>query len=78
MKLWAGKRSKVEALAEHSGESVTLTPYQWDIVMDMLRLDLKSEDAANRFGDLRDDIATILEALMRQLGRNGIERHTEK
>lgn len=56
------------------GEAVTLTPRQWDIVMDVLRVDATGPDAADRLGDLRSDVEAILQNLMRQLGRDGIER----
>jgi hypothetical protein len=56
-------------------ESVTLDPHQWNVIMDVLRLDSSSEDAANRLGDVASQVRDILADLQRQLKRDGIERH---
>lgn len=56
-------------------EAVTLEPHQWNVIMDVLRVDTTSEDAPNRLGDVANQAAAILQELQRQLGRDGIERH---
>ena len=56
-------------------EEVQLNQHQWNVVMDILRLDVESEDAPNRLGDVADQARGILDELQRQLHRDGIERH---
>lgn len=61
-------------MAEGS-EQVALEPHQWNVIMDVLRVDTTSADAPDRLGDVATQAAAILEELQRQLGRDGIERH---
>jgi hypothetical protein len=56
-------------------EQVTLQKHQWNVIMDILRVDTQSEDAANRLGDVARQAQEILDELQRQLNRDGIERH---
>lgn len=56
-------------------ETVVLTPHQWNVIMDVIRVDVQSEDAPSRLGDVANQAADILKELERQLGRDGIERH---
>lgn len=56
-------------------ETVKLTPHEWNVVMDVLRVDVESPDASSRLGDVARQTAEILEQLQKQLGRDGVERH---
>jgi len=56
-------------------ENIALEPHQWNVIMDILRVDIQSEDAATRLGDVADQARSILGELECQLGRDGIERH---
>ncbi|HZT97935.1 MAG TPA: hypothetical protein VFB34_13965 [Chloroflexota bacterium] len=56
-------------------ETVTLAPHQWNVVMDVLRLDIEDQNAPERLGDVARQAQEVLDELMRQLGRDGIERH---
>ena len=56
-------------------EAVNLDPHQWNVIMDVLRVDIESEDAPNRLGDVANQARDILSELEKQLHRDGIERH---
>lgn len=56
-------------------EAVTLDPHQWNVVMDVIRLDLESEDVGIRLGDVAKQAREILDEMQRQLKRDGVERH---
>jgi hypothetical protein len=56
-------------------ENVTLEPHQWNVIMDVLRLDTTAPDAGSRLGDVASQVNEILGELQRQLKRDGIERH---
>jgi hypothetical protein len=56
-------------------EQVELNAHQWNVVMDVIRVDVESPDAPNRLGDVASQAKDILNELERQLGRDGVERH---
>ncbi len=56
-------------------ESVTLAPHQWNVVMDVIRISIDDENAPNKLGDVARQAKEALDALVGQLGRDGIERH---
>lgn len=56
-------------------EAVELNPHQWNVVMDVLRLDINAKDAPNRLGDVANQVRDILSELEHQLHRDGVERH---
>jgi hypothetical protein len=62
-------------MAEEQQETASLSPHQWNVVMDILRLDTQSADAQTRLGDVARQADEILQSLVNQLGRDGIERH---
>jgi hypothetical protein len=62
-------------MTEEQQETATLSSHQWNVVMDILRLDTQSDDAKIRLGDVARQADEILQSLVKQLGRDGIERH---
>lgn len=56
-------------------ESVELNPHEWNVIMDVLHVDVEAQDAPARLGDVATQAREILDKLRRQLGRDGIERH---
>jgi predicted transcriptional regulator len=62
-------------MTEEQQETATLSSHQWNVVMDILRLDTQSDDAKTRLGDVARQADEILQSLIKQLGRDGIERH---
>ncbi|GEM_PF-4540530 len=56
-------------------ETVNLTPHQWNVIMDVLRLDVTASDSGSRLGDVARQVEEILAELQSQLKRDGIERH---
>ncbi len=62
-------------MAVDQKEQVELSPHEWNVVMDILRVDIESEDAPTRLGDVANQARAILDQLQSQLKRDGIERH---